>query len=235
MRGANFQNANLHNASLRHARLNEADLSDADLSGADLAEADLTGAILLNTTLADGRVQADDLDAELLALELSGQLLPPKSLHLKIRRDLRAIRAAFPEMASIHHRARWIPGQALAKVTPEQLQRINDSELGPVTVEQIGFGWQVLRFRKRYNPDALVPLLQARFQVSSAEPNFLGGDGNNILHDRAASRYAFSRGWGDCPAGCIEKHFWVFAVEEGGAVRLVEEYGSPLPRAAARP
>lgn len=36
-------------------------------------------------------------------------------------------------------------------------------------------------------------------------------------------------GWGDCPAGCIERHVWTFEVDESGAVELIEETGDPVP------
>jgi hypothetical protein len=33
--------------------------------------------------------------------------------------------------------------------------------------------------------------------------------------------------WGDCPAGCIYEHFWVFRVE-GASVELLEDYGDQV-------
>lgn len=36
-------------------------------------------------------------------------------------------------------------------------------------------------------------------------------------------------GWGDCPAGCIERHRWVYEVSRLGAVTLRIEEGPPLP------
>ena len=36
-------------------------------------------------------------------------------------------------------------------------------------------------------------------------------------------------GWGDCPSGCIEKHFWDFAVAPDGTVTLKGERGDPVP------
>ncbi len=35
-------------------------------------------------------------------------------------------------------------------------------------------------------------------------------------------------GWGDCPAGCIDQHIWVWQVTAGGAISLQSESGSPL-------
>lgn len=36
-------------------------------------------------------------------------------------------------------------------------------------------------------------------------------------------------GWGDCPAGCINKHHWTFTVAPDAAITLVSETGDPLP------
>jgi hypothetical protein len=36
-------------------------------------------------------------------------------------------------------------------------------------------------------------------------------------------------GWGDCQAGCIDEHAWVFAVKPDGEVSVVSEEGPPVP------
>ena len=36
-------------------------------------------------------------------------------------------------------------------------------------------------------------------------------------------------GWGDCEAGCIDEHSWVFAVAPNGEVSIVSETGQPVP------
>jgi hypothetical protein len=36
-------------------------------------------------------------------------------------------------------------------------------------------------------------------------------------------------GWGDCPAGCINEHTWVFAVAPDGTVSIVSESGPAVP------
>jgi hypothetical protein len=39
----------------------------------------------------------------------------------------------------------------------------------------------------------------------------------------------FEVGWGDCPAGCINRHTWTFAVDAAGGVRQVAEAGPAVP------
>src|SRR5687768_10086206 len=36
-------------------------------------------------------------------------------------------------------------------------------------------------------------------------------------------------GWGDCPAGCIDRHTWTYAVAPDGSVTLLDEGGSEIP------
>lgn len=36
-------------------------------------------------------------------------------------------------------------------------------------------------------------------------------------------------GWGDCPAGCTNRHVWTFRVAPDGKVQLVSETGDPVP------
>lgn len=38
-------------------------------------------------------------------------------------------------------------------------------------------------------------------------------------------------GWGDCPAGCINEHRWIYAVDRDANVELLREEGDALPEA----
>jgi hypothetical protein len=42
-------------------------------------------------------------------------------------------------------------------------------------------------------------------------------------------RIAMTLGWGDCPAGCIERHVWTYDVDASGGLTLVGETGDPVP------
>jgi hypothetical protein len=41
-------------------------------------------------------------------------------------------------------------------------------------------------------------------------------------------RVSVTIGWGDCQAGCISRHVWVYDVDADGTVTLVEERGDPF-------
>lgn len=66
--------------------------------------------------------------------------------------------------------------------------------------------------------------------VRISEPNGYMGDGNNIEAKILKSHinYIFSVGWGDCPSGCMSRHYWEVTVEYNGTVKLIKEYGDPL-------
>jgi hypothetical protein len=67
--------------------------------------------------------------------------------------------------------------------------------------------------------------------VFYAEPNGVIGDGDDIKGSIESEylMFEFSEGWGDCPAGCIHRHYWVFHVMFDGTVEFIRSYGDPLP------
>jgi hypothetical protein len=69
-----------------------------------------------------------DTDAELLAMEISKALLPPPALYERIHRDLGVTRQAYPAMAEIHHRGRWVPGQLTGRLTAEAMAQFEQGE-----------------------------------------------------------------------------------------------------------
>lgn len=42
----------------------------------------------------------------------------------------------------------------------------------------------------------------------------------------------FSYGWGDCPAGCIWRHYWRFSVDDMCQATFIQSWGDPLPPVA---
>lgn len=42
-------------------------------------------------------------------------------------------------------------------------------------------------------------------------------------------RIKITVGWGDCPAGCINRHVWIYQVAAVGDVTLESEAGDPMP------
>lgn len=58
------------------------------------------------------------------------------------------------------------------------------------------------------------------------------GDGSQIeIIDYTSDfiHFIFSYGWGDCPSGCIKRHYWEIGVYGSGIVELIDESGDKLP------
>jgi Ca2+-binding RTX toxin-like protein len=181
-------------------------------------------------------------DAELMAMELSGEVLPPADLYRQIFEDLEAIRQAHPAMTAITHRPRWVPGELVIGLTDEGMKQyrngqhqglnsLND-QYGIAEIEERSGPSLRLRFQQAYNPEYLASLYEAVEGVGYAEPSWPIGDGDDIKV--SASGYTFSRGWGDCLCGCIYRHYWDFSIN-GGSVVLSREGGDPLAMPATVP
>ena len=84
---------------------------------------------------------------------------------------------------------------------------------------------------------ALVIASDARFAgIQAQDPNLIGqccswtatptADGYDV---------SIEIGWGDCPAGCIDRHQWFFSVATDGTIKLDRENGPPLPAGVPGP
>ena len=78
---------------------------------------------------------------------------------------------------------------------------------------------------------ALVVASDPRFAgIGPKDPNLIGAC---CWWEASAGRDGYKVGieigWGDCPAGCINRHDWTFSVTTAGVVTLVSEQGPPVP------
>jgi hypothetical protein len=65
--------------------------------------------------------------------------------------------------------------------------------------------------------------------IGPLDPNLIGQSAwYEVSPATVGWRVTITKGWGDCQAGCINKHTWVYDVDGSGAVRLVEETGDPV-------
>jgi hypothetical protein len=83
-------------------------------------------------------------------------------------------------------------------------------------------------------PDAAAAVViasDARFAGLGPEDPNLIGQCCFYTATRTADGFAVTIeiGWGDCPAGCIDRHSWSYNVAPDGTVRLVSEKGPPVP------
>lgn len=65
--------------------------------------------------------------------------------------------------------------------------------------------------------------------IRPTDPNLIGQSAWYEVSPAVVGwRVAVTIGWGDCQAGCISRHSWVYEVDPAGVVTLVEERGDPL-------
>lgn len=88
----------------------------------------------------------------------------------------------------------------------------------------------VLFSEKPVNLIALASLFRQADGVNYSEPNYYNFYRDDITAEDNGSHweFTFSVGWGDCPAGCIKRHFWKFNVHPDGTVEYTGSEGSPL-------
>ena len=89
----------------------------------------------------------------------------------------------------------------------------------------------VLQFAAALNMAAV----RDEFAASSAnfisvDTNLLAGDGDNIVFrvDNGSKVYAFSQGFGDCPAGCINRYTRTYTIAPNGGISE-QTTGTPPP------
>ena len=178
-----------------------------------------------------------DKDACELASKLSPGLLPLSSDFTQIHSDLLAIKEAYPDTRGIHAE-RTLPAHLILRISSEEalsemLSNSNEamealnSEYGPVEIRAHSRTFITLMFEKPYSVQALIELYSEIEEVNYVEMDqMLGGaySSMEVLRDGEEFEYAFQIGEGDCQAGCIVRHVWVFRVQEGEVV-LVREFG----------
>ena len=84
------------------------------------------------------------------------------------------------------------------------------------------------------NPDEAaqrVLALDPRFAgLKAKNPDLIGGC---CFYEATATAAGFQvdveLGWGDCPAGCINRHDWSYSVAPDGTTTLLSETGAPVP------
>jgi hypothetical protein len=81
----------------------------------------------------------------------------------------------------------------------------------------------------------LVLAQDARFHdLARRDPNLIGqGSWWDVTETAQRYEVTVQIGWGDCEAGCISRHTWVYSVGRDGTVGLTSEQGDPLPSPGA--
>ncbi len=187
---------------------------------------------LAGKTYFDYGPHRDNLEAEMLAMTLSGHLRAPDAQYERILADLASIRAVFPELATVIDDPDYAPNQLLVGINARSdggIDRLN--EYYRVIDQDIHATWRVLTFCDNLNATVLAGEYAAVSGVSWAEPNYMVGIDDYISIEVLGSvyRYDIDDGFWDCFDGCDCHRQWVIDVDEAGKVTLVsyQEWGMP--------
>jgi len=83
---------------------------------------------------------------------------------------------------------------------------------------------------------ALVVASDPRFEGAiPRDPQMIGASRwwEAAANDDGSYTVKLTIGWGDCPAGCINRHTWTYRVGRDGALTLLDESGDPVPASLA--
>ncbi len=84
---------------------------------------------------------------------------------------------------------------------------------------------------KAINIRAFCCLFEKINGVFYSHPNHFFGGGKEITASikEECLELIISIGYGDCPSGCVYRHYWLFEVEYDGTVHYIKSYGDPAP------
>jgi len=178
------------------------------------------------------------VEAQQLAIEVGGGLLPGEELTELILNDLAAIRRVYSEAAgkyrptcSMDIISVGLTDEAMKQYLQGEYHELDDlnEQYGVIDIiasPYSGSSTIYLIFDKVYNTELLSEIYEQAglASVRYAERYCFMGFSANIIAD--PPRYSFVIDeWGDCPAGCIYKKIWDFQVDDG-QVELVDMRGS---------
>ena len=172
----------------------------------------ISALVILTYAFSASAFNYDDplVEAQLIALELSGDLIPPPDLTQQVFEDLAAIRTAYPQVADIHYRPFFSPDEILVRITPEAVEQYRNNQYHALDDLNSPIPLLRLRFNQVYNMPLLAQIYTDAnlYGVEHVQPNYVYGDGPTIIAEPPS--YMFINAWGDCLSGCIYHEFWKF-------------------------
>lgn len=94
------------------------------------------------------------------------------------------------------------------------------------------FDYHIVVFESKgnFNFEVISNLFDSLQGVLYANRYSVAGDGNDIKAkmDSTFTDLVFSKGWGDCPSGCIQRRYWKFRAFKDCSVSYLGSYGNLL-------
>jgi len=200
--------------------------------------------IFLFSICADASYAEFTEDAIVLTLRCQEDIRLDSTMAAEIDSGLTAAKAQINTLNSIHVFPEYVLGMLIVTTNAIWNLAWQQGELitGEPYIDSLGTEYDligvkqdiwladmfILNFPLTLEMRKLSELYEAHSDVRYSEPNFYIGDGNNIEYFKKNGilNFAFSQGWGDCPAGCIDRYYWYVTVarsDTGSAVCLEEE------------
>lgn len=175
----------------------------------------------------------DNLEAEMLAMAVSGEIRAPDFAYDRILGDMALIRIEFPELITVVDDTDYVPNQLIVSVDDDgpidDYEALNDFFL--VVDEEINTWGRVLTFCDNLNAVVAAVEYAGLDEVNWAEPNYFIGIDDYITVTLYASsyRYSIDDGFWDCFDGCDCHRYWEIDVTGDGTVTLISysEEGAP--------
>jgi hypothetical protein len=178
-------------------------------------------------------------EAQIVASQIALEPIAPQDLVDQVEADLTAIRNAFPVVAGIRASDYLRPGYLAIVAGDENGATLEEGVTAAMALAGSSYiygwsqrygGWVEFEFFEPYIPRIIGPEFEALDGVLSWY-GYPGSDGDDIQALKLGN-YVFEFGWGDCPSGCFDKHYWEFLIGPGGP-ELVREWGSVPTRASS--
>jgi hypothetical protein len=167
----------------------------------------------------------ENLEAEQLAMHLSGEIRAPDEEYDRILRDLAMIRAAYPELVTVVDDIDYAPNELLigldTSLPIDGYMALNDYYL--MVDEIVQSFYRRLTFCDNINAPVLASVYAELPEVQWADPNGLIGTDDRITITVVGEtyRYSIDDGFLDCFDGCDCHRYWELSVTQDGAVSLI--------------
>ncbi len=176
-----------------------------------------------------------NMEAELAAIWLSGELVAPTELYDKIELELDLIRTHWSDSLAgvgIPFRPPWEPARIIIGFTEDAYGDFLTGEydawddlnreyfLDTAMAFQPEFRFVSALFEGRQNPEVLAAEYELLPEVRFAAPNWYEADQSGLLlwEDDPYMVYYFRDAWGDCNPDCEFENFWVFTSDSARVV-----------------
>ena len=172
-------------------------------------------------------------EAEIIAVESTGSLLPDAKLTKKVQDEVALIRKQHAIVRNVRNQGRKHLGKVTVEnYTPQVMKKISKTKLGPATVKSAASKDGVettIEFSKPYNPDKL--FFELRKLGITADPVWRSDelDFGTIEYKSDTREYEFRQGLENCKPHCTENHFWLFRITKGNKAEITGQYATDLP------